>query len=214
MYLVVRREMTSASFAELAAATGQAVVRCARQYTAEPAYAEAFAAWYSTSYRKVALRANERDWAKLLTGYDVALGGPDNGALLGVLPPLRKSARDRFLVGLQAYGPGIDELPDRPSIDPGRPAMGLMLNPAIVMSAGKALAQLGHGALMAADRWRERDPAAEQGWGWGGAPFMLLPATPAHWSALRANPDASLVVDGGLTELAPGAETVLALPLL
>ena len=212
MYLVVRREMTSASFGELAAAAGQAVVRCARQYASEPRHAADFNAWYGASYRKVALRANERDWAKLLVGYDLALGGPTNGALVAALPPLRKSARDRFLLGLQVYTPAIADLPDRPT-PAWHPVVGLMLNPALVMSAGKALAQLGHGALMAADRWRAKDPAAEQNWHQRGALCVLLPSSPERWAELRAPVDSSLVIDGGLTELAPGTETVLSLPL-
>lgn len=213
MYLVVRREMTSASFAELAAAAGQAVVRCARQYASEPRHAVDFNAWYGTSYRKVALRANERDWAKLLAGYDLALGGPTNGALVAALPPLRKSARDRFMLGLQAYTSAIADLPDRPAPPTPHPVIGLLLSPALTMSAGKALAQLGHGALMAADRWRAKDPGGEQNWNRRGALFTLLPDSPANWAELRARFDSSLVIDGGLTELAPGTETVLSLPL-
>ena len=175
MYLVVRREMTSASFGELAAAAGQAVVRCARQYASEPRHAADFNAWYGASYRKVALRANERDWAKLLAGYDLALGGPTNGALVAALPPLRKSARDRFLLGLQVYTLTVADLPDRPASAMPHPVIGLLLNPTLTMSASKALAfKLGAGALMAADRWRAKDPAAEQNWHQRGFPLYAL----------------------------------------
>jgi hypothetical protein len=126
---------------------------------------------------------------------------------------VRKSARDRLLLGLQAYTPMIADLPPRAAVDPGRPALGLMLNPALTMSAGKALAQIGHGTLMAADRWAAGDPAGERAWGLRGAPCLLLPSSDPAWAELRGRPDVSLVVDGGLTELAAGSETVLALAL-
>lgn len=212
MYLIVRRE-ADASFAELVASSARAVVRCARLYASHPVHGPAFAAWYGASYRKVTLRANERDWAKLLAGYDIALGGPDAGSLVGALPPLSRSTRDKFLAGLQAYTTDIAAMPVRPVADIALPALGVLINPDITMSAGKALAQVGHGALMAADRWRERDPEGEYRWLTGGANVRLLPSTETAWASTRAHPEASLVTDSGLTEIASGSETVLALPL-
>ena len=40
----------------------------------------------------------------------------------------------------------------------------------------------------------------------------VLAVEPDHWAALRADPDAVVVEDAGLTQVAPGTETVLALP--
>ena len=64
------------------------------------------------------------------------------------------------------------------------------------MSAGKVLAQIGHAALMA-----DPDP---------GLDVNVVGAGDAEWERLSRSAVA-IVRDGGLTELAPGSETVLVL---
>ena len=64
------------------------------------------------------------------------------------------------------------------------------------MSSGKTLAQIGHAALMA-----DLDPDLE---------LDVVGSTAAEWGRLVAR-RVAVVRDGGLTELAPGSETVLVL---
>ena len=71
------------------------------------------------------------------------------------------------------------------------------------MSSGKIVAQVAHAAVMAAE--------ALPAWAEAGAPGRLV--APAGFAALAAREDlAARVVDAGLTEVAPGTVTVLALP--
>ena len=78
-----------------------------------------------------------------------------------------------------------------------------MLNPALEMSSGKVVAQVAHAAVMAA--------AALPAWAEAGAPGRLV--APRGFAELAARDDlAARVVDAGLTEVAPGTVTVLALP--
>ena len=78
-----------------------------------------------------------------------------------------------------------------------------MLNPALEMSSGKVVAQVAHAAVMAAD--------ALPDWAAAGAPGRLV--APRGFAELAARQDlAARVVDAGLTEVAPGTVTVLALP--
>ena len=87
----------------------------------------------------------------------------------------------------------------------------LRLNPTLPMTAGKAMAQVGHAAQLAwwqlgvlqRSEWRERD-------------FELAVRTAAveRWAELVAS-GLPVVRDGGFTEVAPGSCTVVAdLPAL
>jgi len=82
-----------------------------------------------------------------------------------------------------------------------------LLNPAISMSSGKTIAQVAHAAVMAADGGRL------EGWVADGCPGIVLAPPEAAFDAACERDDlAARVVDAGLTEVAPGTITVLALP--
>ena len=74
------------------------------------------------------------------------------------------------------------------------------------MSSGKTLAQIAHAAVMAADTGRFED------WVAAGCPARVLAPSAKDFAAAAAREDlAARVADAGLTEVAPGTVTVLAL---
>jgi len=207
MYLVVRRERLP-SLGELLAASATAAVRCVDQWRDHPAWREGFDAWLTRSFRKVCLRASEKDWAKL-QGYDQGLGHARGGPVLCALPPRTKSQRDKLLVNLQAFTTG--DFADDPGDETADAAMRLVRNEGVVMSAGKSLAQVAHASLHACGLFEHKDPEAFARWRAAGLPCVLRGADPHAWSALKNAEPVAVVRDAGLTEVTPGSETFLAL---
>ena len=73
------------------------------------------------------------------------------------------------------------------------------------MSSGKTIAQVAHAAVLAADTGTLED------WVAAGCPAqVLVPPPDAFASVCRRDDLAARVVDAGLTEVAPGTITVLA----
>jgi peptidyl-tRNA hydrolase len=188
MYLVVRRR-TTRSFAELATAAALAARRCAARYRDDERWRDGFDDWWRHSFGKVCLRAEPRDW-EAVRDLDHARVGD-----VACLPPVRRSARDRVLVRMQTLNEEAGPLPSLPG-DPEPGSLTLVVATDLGMSSGKTLAQIGHAALMA-----DLDPDLD---------LEVVGAAAVDWERLAA--DAVAVVrDGGLTELAPGSETVLVL---
>ena len=215
MYLVVRRERVL-SRPWLLAAAGAATVQADRRFRADPAWTSRCAAWHAGSFRKVTLRANERDWAKLLERFELVLGGAPEAPFVAVLPPRARSEVEPFLRTLQAYVIDPAELPDEPRPPTGAPTVLIAINPSLVMSAGKLVAQVAHAALMSADAPFELGAgsawaAAVTGWEAGGCPIALAPRiTAPGWERGLAELPCVVVTDFGLTEIAAGSRTVLA----
>jgi peptidyl-tRNA hydrolase len=85
--------------------------------------------------------------------------------------------------------------------------MTYLVNPDAEMSSGKTLAQIAHAAVMAADTGRHED------WVAAGCPAQVIAPSREHFAAAARRDDlAASVADAGLTEVAPGTVTVLALP--
>lgn len=213
-YLVARR--TSPTSSELAAAAAAATVCCAARFAADSRYADAFRQWRARSYRKVCLQARAPEWRRLHAGHGdelVTAGVAADGEPLvaAVVPRLRSEAGQVLGKVLQAWR---DPCPPGPPAPLADEAAVLVVNAALPLSPGKLAAQCSHAALMlldsaAADDPRYRDPLAR--WIEAGAPCMPRSAAGATWEALKAQEDYCLVRDGGLTEVPPGSETVLAL---
>jgi peptidyl-tRNA hydrolase len=86
-------------------------------------------------------------------------------------------------------------------------AVTYLLNPAAPMSSGKTLAQIAHAAVMAADGGGLED------WVAAGCPGRVLAPSPAVFTGACARDDlVARVADAGLTEVARGTVTVVALP--
>jgi peptidyl-tRNA hydrolase len=187
MYLVVRKR-TTRSFSELASAAALATRRCAHRFLADDLWRDGFAEWWRDSFRKVCLRAEPGEWEQLRKLDHVRVGD------VGCLPPRRRSERERVLARMQAYAGEIGELGS--FAPPGPDELVLVVNTSLPMSAGKALAQVGHGALMV-------DPDE-------GLRPRIVGSQGDEWERILAAPGALVVRDGGLTEIPRGSATVVA----
>ncbi|MGN0120674.1 MAG: peptidyl-tRNA hydrolase, partial [Streptomyces albidoflavus] len=93
--------------------------------------------------------------------------------------------------------------------EPGEPAPGvpvLWLNPDVRMSAGKAMAQAGHGAQLA---WWQLSGAERNAWRERGFPLAVRTADAGRWKELVES-GLPVVRDAGFTEIEPGSYTVVA----
>jgi peptidyl-tRNA hydrolase len=213
MYLVVRREV-ALDLAHVLGAAGSLVARAPAAFAADPRFSDDVEAWRAMSFRKVALRANEKDWVRLLER-EVTLVAPAAAPLVAVLPPRRRSTVTSFVRNLQAWTADPSELAWEPAdADPSVPAVLVAADPSLVLSAGKLVAQVGHACQLVAAAttlvggapW-EDDVA---GWLAAGAPVVAVRASAAGWARALAETECVAVEDGGLTEVAPGTRTVLA----
>jgi len=191
MYLVVRRR-TTRSFAELATAAALATRRCAYRFRDDDRWRDGFEDWWRHSFRKVCLRAEPREWDDLRSLDHERVGD------VACLPPLRRTARDRVLVRMQTLSDEAGSLPPLDRHDLG--GLTLVVATDLGMSSGKTLAQIGHAALMAT-----LNPDADRG-----LDLRVVGQGAEGWAALADSAEA-VVRDGGLTEIAPGSETVLVL---
>ncbi|MDX6354484.1 MAG: hypothetical protein QOF98_1387, partial [Streptomyces sp.] len=105
---------------------------------------------------------------------------------------------------LQVSGTELaDPQPPAPA-DPAHPV--LWLNPEVTMSAGKAMAQAGHGAQLA---WWDLPDEDRASWRKAGFPLAVRTPSPTAWTRLTATA-LPVVRDAGFTEVAPGSCTVVA----
>ncbi|MDF4252832.1 peptidyl-tRNA hydrolase [Streptomyces sp. WMMB303] len=173
--------------------------------TTEPAgeWHERVTRWEELQIRKVVRRARGAEWRRAEELPGITVSG--EAAQVRVFPPVPLDGWPKELARLQVSGTELaDPLP------PGVPAPGtpvLWLNPEVEMSAGKAMAQSGHGAQLA---WWRLDAAERTAWRRDGFPLAVRPARDrAHWSELTGG-GLPVVRDAGFTEVAPGSCTVVA----
>lgn len=214
MYLVVRKDVRW-DLAAACALAGGATVACARSYADDPRFAAAFEAWYATSFRKVALRADPEHFAEVLAREPGATAEWEGAVALTCLPPRRRSEAGELLSWLPGFTDARRPEAPTPPPPPEVPALTYVLNGGLRMTQGKAMAQAGHGALLCADSPAgDRGPRAADWAAWVEAarPGRVLPAAPETFAAAKALPDAAVVRDAGLTQVERGAETVVCLP--
>jgi peptidyl-tRNA hydrolase len=199
MFLVVRRGAVD-SVARGGALAGAAAVRCVRGFAEDERFAADLAAWRERP-GKVTLRARGGQWDQVLAEEPHVL----EGDAVAALPPRRRSARGALLERLQAMTTALTPAPDCVEPDPAR--VTYLVNPRLEMSSGKTLAQIAHAAVMAADG------GALEEWVAAGCPAQVAAPEQAAFDAMcESDGLAARVVDAGLTEVAPGTVTVLALP--
>ncbi|MER5912009.1 peptidyl-tRNA hydrolase [Streptomyces sp. NPDC001982] len=165
-------------------------------------WAQAVRDWQDARIRKVVRRARGAEWrrAEALPGITVT----GKSAEVRVFPPVPLDAWPKDLVRLQVSGTDLDD--PEPPAEPDRTQPVLWLNPDLDMSAGKAMAQAGHGAQLA---WWELSDEERTAWREAGFPLAVRTAAPTDWTELTGGA-LPLVRDAGFTEIAPGSCTVVA----
>jgi peptidyl-tRNA hydrolase len=168
----------------------------------EPEWEPALRAWDAARIRKVVRRARGADWrrADLLPG----LGLRVRTAEVRVFPPVPVDDWPRDLARLQVSGTDLSDDATPPEAGPGDVV--LWINPGLEMTAGKAMAQAGHGAQFA---WWGAGEADREAWRERGFAVRVRTAAPAGWDALAAS-GLPVVRDAGFTEIAPNSATVVA----
>ncbi len=159
-------------------------------------------AWEAGRIRKVVRRARGAGWQRVLAlpGITVTQGSAE----VRVHPPVPVGDWPPELARLQVAGTDLADPAPPPEPGPATPV--LWLNPGLEMTAGKAMAQVGHGAQLA---WWRLPRAARADWLASGFALTVRTATAHRWAKL-AESDLPLVRDGGFTEVAPGSCTVIA----
>ncbi|OIJ96047.1 peptidyl-tRNA hydrolase [Streptomyces sp. MUSC 14] len=166
------------------------------------AWAGAVRAWEDARIRKVVRRARGSEWrrAEALPGITVT----GKSAELRVFPPIPLDGWPKDLARLQVSGTELDD--PEPPVAPEAARPVLWLNPELEMSAGKAMAQAGHGAQLA---WWALPEAERAAWRDAGFALAVRTADPADWGRLTGS-GLPVVRDAGFTEIAPGSCTVVA----
>jgi len=159
-------------------------------------------AWQDARIRKVVRRARGAAWqrASALPGITVVHGSAE----VRVYPPVPVDDWPADLAKLQVAGTDFED-PAPPGDVPDNVPV-LWLNPELPMSAGKAMAQAGHGAQLA---WWGLEPRDRYGWKDGDFDLRVRTAAAGQWKELLAS-GLPVVTDGGFTEVAPGSATVVA----
>jgi peptidyl-tRNA hydrolase len=165
-------------------------------------WADAMRAWQDAQIRKVVRRARGAEWRKASTLPGITVTGAT--AEVRVFPPVPLDGWPKELLKLQVSGTELDDPAPPPAPDPDQPV--LWLNPELEMSAGKAMAQCGHGAHLT---WFELSDTDRKAWQDSGFSLAVRTPTPARWNDL-ATSGLPVVRDAGFTEIAPGSATVIA----
>ncbi|WP_455358337.1 peptidyl-tRNA hydrolase [Streptomyces sp. SYSU K21746] len=165
-------------------------------------WAAAVRDWQDARIRKVVRRARGAEWRRAETLPGITVTG--KSAQVRVFPPVPLDGWPKELAKLQVSGTDLDD--PGPSAGADLTAPVLWMNPDLGMSAGKAMAQAGHGAQLAWWALSEAERAA-----WLGADFPLSVRTPGpqRWRELTAS-GLPVVRDAGFTEIAAGSCTVVA----
>ncbi|MFJ2773834.1 aminoacyl-tRNA hydrolase [Streptomyces sp. NPDC087300] len=166
------------------------------------AWAQAVRDWQDARIRKVVRRARGAEWRRAETLPGITVTG--KSAEVRVFPPVPLDGWPKELAKLQVSGTELDDPEPPGGADPTHPV--LWMSPDVEMSAGKAMAQAGHGAQLA---WWDLSDADRAAWRDAGFPLSVRTADPARWRELTAS-GLPVVRDAGFTEIAPGSCTVVA----
>ncbi|WP_328707794.1 aminoacyl-tRNA hydrolase [Streptomyces mesophilus] len=158
--------------------------------------------WQDARIRKVVRRARGAEWRKACALPGLTVTG--KSAEVRVFPPVPLDGWPKELAKLQVSGTELDD--PEPPADPDVTGPVLWMSPDVDMSAGKAMAQAGHGAQLA---WWELSDTERADWRDAGFPLAVRTAAGDAWAALTTS-GLPVVRDAGFTEIAPGSCTVVA----
>lgn len=167
----------------------------------EGEWAQAMRDWQDARIRKVVRRARGAEWRKASALPGITVTG--RTAEVRVFPPVPLDGWPKELAKLQVSGTDLDD-PEPPAA-PDLTAPVLWLSPQLEMSAGKAMAQAGHGAQLA---WWELSDADRKAWREAGFSLSVRTAKAADWPGLTGS-GLPVVHDAGFTEIAPGKTLVV-----
>jgi peptidyl-tRNA hydrolase len=173
----------------------------------EGEWAAAVHAWTDGRIRKVVRRARGAPWtrAQTLPGITITQGS----AQIRVYPPVPVDEWPPDLARLQVAGTDLEDPEPPPAVPEGTPV--LWVNPGLPMTAGKAMAQVGHAAQLA---WIRLGAQERSTWRDQGFDLAVRTAPTERWASLVTS-GLPVVQDGGFTEVAPGSCTAVAdLPAL
>lgn len=162
----------------------------------EGPWARAVRDWQDGRIRKVVRRARGAEWRRAEALDGVTVTGAS--AEVRVFPPVPLDGWPKDLARLQVSGTQLEDPQPPADADPSAPV--LWISPHIDMTAGKAMAQAGHGAQLA---WWDLSDAERAAWSRAGFPLSVRTADPAHWRTLTTS-GVPVVRDAGFTEIAPG----------
>lgn len=168
----------------------------------EGEWARAVRDWQDARIRKVVRRARGAEWRKACALPGITVTG--KAAEVRVFPPVPLDGWPKELARLQVSGTDLDDPGPPGPAAPGEPV--LWMSPEVTMSAGKAMAQAGHGAQLA---WWELSGEERAAWRAAGYPLSVRTADPSGWPGLTVS-GLPVVRDAGFTEIAPGSCTVVA----
>ncbi|MET9551579.1 aminoacyl-tRNA hydrolase [Streptomyces sp. NPDC006645] len=209
-----------------AAARAVLVMLADERSTGEGEWARAMRDWQDARIRKVVRRARGAEWRKASQLPGITVTSPETPvreetdvaaqeapqeapqaapyAEVRVFPPIPLDGWPKELAKLQVSGTDLDDPEPPPAADLAGPV--LWLSPDVGMSAGKAMAQAGHGAQLA---WWELSETDRKAWQAAGFPLSVRTPDAARWRRLTGS-GLPLVRDAGFTEIAPGSSTVVA----
>ncbi|MFD3525825.1 peptidyl-tRNA hydrolase [Streptomyces sp. NPDC058653] len=199
-----------------AAARAVLVMLADERSTGDGEWARAMRDWQDARIRKVVRRARGAEWRKASHLPGITVTSPEDAteaaegaafapyAEVRVFPPVPLDGWPKELAKLQVSGTELADPEDPPAADPAGPV--LWLSPDVGMSAGKAMAQAGHGAQLA---WWELSETERKAWREAGFPLAVRTPDAARWRQLTVS-GLPLVRDAGFTEIAPGSSTVVA----
>ncbi|MFF8277196.1 peptidyl-tRNA hydrolase [Streptomyces lateritius] len=164
-------------------------------------WARAMTDWQDARIRKVVRRARGAEWRRASALPGITVTG--EAAEVRVFPPVPLDGWPKELVKLQVSGTDLED-PAEPGEAPAGAAV-LWLNPELDMSAGKTMAQAGHGAQLL---WWEMSEADREAWRAAGFPVAVRTAPAERWAELTTS-GLPVVRDAGFTEIAPGSCTVV-----
>ncbi|MGW2045666.1 aminoacyl-tRNA hydrolase [Streptomyces sp. NPDC001858] len=165
-------------------------------------WAQVMRDWQDARIRKVVRRARGAEWRRAGELPGITVTG--KSAEVRVFPPVPLDGWPKELAKLQVSGTDLDDPEPPAGVEPE--TVVLWMSPEVEMSAGKAMAQAGHGAQLA---WWELSDEERAAWRETGFPLAVRTADPERWRELTTS-GLPLVRDAGFTEIAPGSCTVVA----